>query len=227
MIYPDAIEKLEGEGFCVKVFSNAPHLEGAIASHVDLSLFLLKDTLFISPSLLETESAFFEALAKEKDLKIVAVSAPPVSPYPHDVSLCLRAIGDSVMGNKAHTVKEVLEYCDINGISFIHTNQGYTACTAISFGNAVISADSSILKVADKSGVDTLVISQGNVLLPPYPYGFIGGCSGVCGSTVYFNGSLDSHPDAERIRDFTERHSFSCVSLSASPLYDIGGMIFI
>lgn len=226
-VYPDTVKKAEALGFCVKVLPQMPNLDAAIASHTDLSITLLHDTLFISPSLAKAEGSFFEALAREKGLKLITVSSSPSSPYPHDVPLCVKKVGNSVIGNKASAAKEVLEYCKQNGIPFIHTNQGYTACTSLAFGNALVSADESVLSAAKNAGADTLRISQGNILLPPYPYGFIGGCSGVCDSIIYFNGSLDSHPDAENIRAFADKHSFSCVSLCDSPLYDIGGIIFI
>ncbi len=226
-IYHDSLKKLAAEGFCVKLLPQMPHLDSAIASHTDLSLALLNDTLFISPALAKAEGDFFEALANEKGLKLIKLSSSPASPYPHDVPLCIKKVGNSVIGTKASAAKEMLEYCKQNGIPFIHTNQGYAACSTLSFGNALISADASILKAAKEAGADTLRISQGNILLPPYSYGFIGGCSGVCDRTIYFNGSLDSHPDAENICDFAEKHSFSCVSLCDAPLYDIGGIIFI
>lgn len=227
-IYPDALKKLAAKGFCIKMILDMPRLDPAVASHIDLSLFHFKNMLFVSPYCLVFNKTFLESLAKEKGFTIFLTEDRPHSPYPNDVPLCVKAIGErALIANKDFAAPEILEYFNKNNIPVFHTNQGYAACSTLSFGNAVISADDSILKAAKEAGADTLKISQGNILLPPYPYGFIGGCCGVCDHTIYFNGNLDLHPDAESIRAFADKHSFSCVSLCDSPLYDIGGIIFI
>ena len=113
-------------------------------------------------------------------------------------------------------------------MNVIHTNQGYTKCSvAVVSENAVITADKSIGSACRSFGIDVLTVCEGHVSLPPYDYGFIGGASGIKDDNVYFCGSLDRHPDGERIKEFSEKHGKAAISLSDGGLQDVGTLFFI
>ena len=88
--------------------------------------------------------------------------------------------------------------------------------------NAIITSDKTIAKACVASGIDVLVVSEGNVSLPPYDYGFIGGTSGACGNKVYFCGSLDTHPDATKITEFCKSNGKDIISISDNIIFDVG-----
>ncbi len=148
--------------------------------------------------------------------------------YPNDILLNIAIVGTHVFCNEKHASATVLEYLRELGYNIHHVSQGYAHCsTCILSEHAIITADSSIAMGAEKAGIDVLLISVGNISLPPYDYGFIGGASGVCGDRVYFCGSLDHHPDGDKIREFCLKHHKTVVELCDSPLADIGGILFI
>ena len=78
-----------------------------------------------------------------------------------------------------------------------------------------------------KLGINVTVISNADISLPPYEYGFIGGASGVFGDTVYFLGNPDLHRDGEKIRAAITGAGYKLCALSDEPLYDYGTLIFI
>ena len=81
--------------------------------------------------------------------------------------------------------------------------------------------------VLTKHGIRVTLIENGDVLLPPYEYGFIGGASGVFGDTVYFLGDVTKHRSYEKIRKACEGEGKDVVSLSDEGLIDLGRIIFL
>lgn len=73
-------------------------------------------------------------------------------------------------------------------------------------------------------GIDVLTVSEGHISLPPYNFGFIGGSCGERGGKVYFCGSINSHPDGARIKEFCEKHGKTAISLSDRELIDVGSL---
>ena len=73
--------------------------------------------------------------------------------------------------------------------------------------------------------MSVLKIRPGQVLLPGYAYGFLGGTSGRIGDKIVFNGDLSAHPDFNVISAFIESRGLSCVYFKDYPLTDIGSII--
>ena len=118
-------------------------------------------------------------------------------------------------------------FANENGLTIIHTNQGYPACTTLAFGNSAITADPGMAKVLRNEGVNVLQITEGHIALPPHEYGFIGGASVVIGNKVCFYGDIKRHPDGEAIISFIGESGFEAMSLSDEPLVDFGGGIVL
>ena len=123
--------------------------------------------------------------------------------------------------------KGIISYANARGMDIIPTKQGYPACTVLAFGNSAITADCGMAKLLSENGVCVTLIENGEILLPPYEYGFIGGASGVYGSEVFFLGDIGTHRDAKKICDAIISEGFSPVSLSDEPLADLGRILFI
>ena len=87
--------------------------------------------------------------------------------------------------------------------------------------------DASIAAALRSAGMDVLQIDAGGVALPGYPYGFIGGASGVFRDKLYFIGDVTRHRDSEKIIAAAKRQNLTPVSLGDFPLSDLGRIIFI
>ena len=108
---------------------------------------------------------------------------------------------------------------------FINVPQGYTKCNiAVIDDEHIITSDKGIAKaVSDK--LDCLLISPGQIELPGFNYGFIGGCCGRVGNKIIFNGNLKAHSDFEKIRQFIEDCGLEAVYFEDFPLTDIGTIL--
>ena len=75
--------------------------------------------------------------------------------------------------------------------------------------------------------MDVLLIEKGDISLPPYDYGFFGGSTGMIGKdTLFVNGNLKTHSDADKIYAFLEKHSVKTVECEGN-LVDMGSIIAI
>ena len=115
-----------------------------------------------------------------------------------------------------------------NGFEPILVKQGYAGCSICKVSdNAIITADQSIANKLNEAGIDLLEIKSGNIALPGYDTGFIGGCSFCDNDNVYFYGDIDKHPDGNQILQFIEKHGKHTVCLHSDTLIDIGGFVMI
>ncbi len=104
--------------------------------------------------------------------------------------------------------------------------QGYTKCNIVCVDEeSIITSDAGIEKACSSAGMSVLKIRPGQVLLPGYAYGFLGGTSGRIGDKIVFNGDLSAHPDFNVISAFIESRGLSCVYFKDYPLTDIGSII--
>ena len=201
-------------------------LSAPVASHPDMLLFRMKNKLFCHKDYAPIADRQIQTILSNTDLELVLTDDPVSDAYPHDVSLNLVFTGNFLMGKSNTVAKKVKEYAKENGISLISVKQGYTKCSCVVLENGVITADTGIATAAQKIGLDCLLISHGNVTLPEYDYGFIGGASGVYQNTVFFCGNIKAHPDGERIVNFCHLHGYEVHSLSDKPLFDSGTLMF-
>ena len=158
------------------------------------------------------------------------------SPYPADVLYNACCTGRYFIHNLKYTAPELLSaatHAAENAFShekkplrFVSVPQGYTKCNIVCVDeNSVITSDSGVEKACLSAGLTVLKISSKDVLLPGYPYGFLGGASGRVGNEIIFNGNLSAHPDFDKIYAFIKSRGLSCVYFNDYPLTDIGSII--
>ena len=146
--------------------------------------------------------------------------------YPECTALNVLILGDYLIGRLKSIDKNILNYCEKNGLKFINVNQGYTKCSvAIVSQNAVITSDDSIYSTL-KNKMDVLKIRPGHIDLPGYDYGFIGGCCGLLNKNLLaFTGRIKSHPDQADIKSFLRQHNVNYIELTDERLLDVGSLI--
>lgn len=196
-------------------------LQEAVRCHADMQLHDLGQGRAVAAS-------GAKRLKAELETRGFHVEEQPLQPqYPDDIALNCFYINRKLFCKEKYTAEHLLNYCQSNGGEVVNVKQGYAKCsTAIVNKNAIITADASIAKAAENSGLEVLRIQSGGILLHGYDTGFIGGCCGlISGKTLAFTGRLAGHPDAEKMRAFCESKGIAVVELTDTPLIDIGGIL--
>lgn len=214
------------ESFNVLLLPADETLDFPVRCHADMILFTLGGKAVLPKTYAEMYPSIISSLSS-MGLEIIFDPSNRSRDYPHDVGLNVLLCDSTAFSLKEYTSDCVKEMLRESGIRHVNVKQGYAACSALSLGNAVITADRGIEKAARGVGLDTLLISNGYVNIDGYGEGFIGGAAGVCEKRVYFLGNIDTHPDGVKIRDFLKRRGFECVSLFEGGLCDFGGIRFL
>ena len=111
----------------------------------------------------------------------------------------------------------------------ITVKQGYTKCSILPISEkAIITNDPSIASALLPFGFDVLKLPYGDILLPGYNYGFIGGCGGVSpkGELLLF-GELNNYIYHQEIMRFLLKYDVRPIPLSRGKLKDRGSIFFI
>ncbi|MBO7309884.1 MAG: hypothetical protein J6U86_00645, partial [Clostridia bacterium] len=202
-------------------------LPAPVASHPDMLVFVCGKKIFTYGQYLSENACIFEELIK-LGYSVQCVCEAPANKYPKDIPLNCAVVGKNIIANKKYASASILSLASDEGLSILHTPQGYAKCSTVTVSeNAIITADASIYKAAISAGIDALQITPEHVRLKGYGTGFIGGASGVLENAVLFCGDIKAHPDHDKIREFCNAHKKATVSLSSSPLYDLGTILIL
>ena len=200
----------------------------AVRSHPDTLIFYHDKQIITTAEYCDDAAYIFSDIRELCPMvRIIFTSDTRGDKYPNDCNTNALVIENNIFCNTTHISDAIKNYAMERGLSIIHTNQGYPACTVLAFGDRAITSDLGMAKILKENGVEVLIINQGHISLPPHEYGFIGGSSFLYNNKVCFFGNLNSHPDGEKIRDFIAGAGFEAVSLSDGGLVDLGGGIVL
>ena len=217
-------ESLASRGFSVIKLPKIDRLPAPIASHTDIICFSLGGKLFFSESYFK---ANFDTLSPLlPNISLLTREEQGVN-YPLDAIFNGLLLSGRLFCKSDSFCREIIEYAENEGFEIISVKQGYPACVTLKVGeSAVVTADRGMARVLTENGISVLTIENGDIALPPYEYGFIGGCAGAFGSEIFFLGDIKKHRSGEKICEFIEMFGKKAVSLSDEPLSDLGGIIF-
>ncbi len=227
---PEAAKRrLAIEGFYIIEARPSKKLSAPLSSHPDMLFFFHEKTLISSAEYCDEHPYIFEDLSRlVPGLTIKLTGDEFGSKYPRDAIFNALVMKDKIFLKNDSVSEAIIEYAKQRGLKACKTKQGYPACTtlALSEGSA-ITADEGMAKALSSVGIDVTLIKNGDVSLPPYEYGFIGGASGVFRDKLYFIGDYKLHKDAEKIEKAARRAGLTPISLGDFPLIDLGRIIFI
>ena len=216
-------------GFRVIKMPPSKRLGEAIASHPDMLMFKHKNEIITSADFCDEAAYVFSDIREMcQGARITFTDDVFESEYPRDAIFNALTCRDMIFCRKASVSPAVLEYAAKNGLKVIDVKQGYPACTTLALSDDVcVTADDGMARALKAAGIQVYKIDNGDIVLPPYEYGFIGGAAGVFGGVAYFLGNLDSHRSANTIKEACKAAKVTPVSLSDEPLADLGRIIFI
>ena len=195
-------------------------LDNPVADHADMLIFPHDGTLTVYESYYRENSELFA----RANTDITTVPDPVDAKYPYDIALNALSLGDKLFCLEKYTSHAVKKLFG----NIINVPQGYSRCTVCRVDEStIITADPSIAVRARDCGIDVLEITGGEILLPGYSYGFIGGCSVRIGDEMLFCGDITAHPDFASIDAFLYSHGCTPVCMGDEILTDFGGFVII
>lgn len=204
-----------------------PALDPRLAGHADLLAFASGRRIVLAESLFH--SVPYGNTGIVNYLTNIGYSVMPTrstrgTRYPADVGLCVCDTGKYTIYCSS-TIDDAVRAL-IGGVP-VTVAQGYAKCAAcVVDDHSIITADAGVSRAAKSAGMDVLDITAGHVALDGYDYGFIGGAAfKIRNDTLAFTGTLDAHPDKERILRFLADRGQMAVFLTDEPIFDIGGAI--
>ena len=196
-----------------------PYIEKSLQRHADLSVCPIPNkAIVLSPS---------QIFLKEKLISVgfcvIMTNNEPNTPYPNDCILNYIQTNDYLIYNSR--ISNVISFNSIKHAISVH--QGYIKCSVAPVAkNAILTDDIGIAEACKKNGLDVCLVRKGSVQLDGYPYGFIGGsCGKISKNEMAFCGNIDLHIDAHKIKNFLNQYGVQAVSLSDSPLMDVGSLL--
>ena len=217
--YPRIIEALIKEGIKTVSFTSSV-LSDEVKRHQDMLLCHLgKDIVFIDPS------QNGEILKKEGFT--VRFSSALKENYPDDVKLNCAVSDTFFICNRKAIDASLHDALIKEGKRAVYVNQGYTKCSVCFVTeNAVITEDTGIYEALKRSGIDTLLISKGDIYLSDSHYGFFGGSTGKTDkNTLAVTGKLSYHKDGKEISAFCEKHGVKLKELTDGRIIDVGSIL--
>ena len=196
-----------------------PFLDKRLSGHADLSVFNIKNNvIFVSD--------YYSDIEFGKETRYLSTNQGPE--YPNDVKFNICQVGNTFILNETYVAENIVQYLQKAGeYSLINVKQGYARCSALAINNSIITSDASIYKACINNNINVLKISQGFFNLEGFDYGFIGGTAFQIDNNLYFTGSIEKHPDYQRIYDFCTNENVNISYLTDLKAFDIGGIILI
>ncbi len=224
-----AVAALGERGFRVVRLPPCKRLPEATSSHPDMLFMRLGDSLFCERGYFEEHPALFDELTSLlPKIRVRCVGQTLGTEYPCDCILNALLMGSRLFIKRDSDASELLAEAERFGIRTVSVKQGYPACTVLALGDShAITADQGMARSLRREGVEVLLIENGEIELPPYEYGFIGGAAGVFDGSVYFIGDPMTHRQGAEICAFIEAAGYSTVSLKSGTLSDLGRIVFI
>ncbi|MDR7870398.1 MAG: hypothetical protein RIN55_06035 [Tissierellaceae bacterium] len=199
-------------------------VDDSVAYHPDIVIHPVNyDTLVIAPNVYD----YYKEALSGTNLKLIKGEKKLEVKYPDDIAYNVGRMYGIAIHNFKHTDEVLKYYLSKEGLEFVNINQGYTKCSmAIVDEQSVITADKPIYDVLKEKGYSVLLIESGFIKLENQKYGFIGGATGnYSNKDVFLSGTLDEHPDTERIIEFIKSKNKSIHYLSNNNIVDIGTII--
>ena len=217
-------KSLQDYGIEIILMEPNPFLPKPLASHTDMQMVnVIEGVLIYAPGI--SEKTLYDL--KKTGYDLIKGSAPVGAKYPFDVAYNCAIVGENAFLNPKYTDFVTMETIKKAGIKVYPVKQGYAKCsTCIVSKEAIITADPHIHAKALEAKIDALLIMpQHNIILRGYNYGFIGGSCGLISDyELAIFGEIKQLQEADAILKFCKKHGKKILSLSNTPVCDLGGL---
>lgn len=218
------VKTLENRGIKYYFSTSVANLYSPVNTHPDMQIHFVSDYVAVAaPCVFE----YYQKILP-KHIKLIKGSNEVGDTYPFDVAYNVASLGKRIIGNLSYTDAVIKALYEDLKYEFCSVKQGYTKCNlCIVDENSVITEDEGLFMVLVKKGIDVLKVPAGEISLPEFPYGFIGGASGFIAPNVLgFCGNIDTLSYSNSIKSFLKEKGIEFVSLSSDNLLDLGSIVY-
>ncbi|MGN1098268.1 MAG: DUF6873 family GME fold protein [Clostridia bacterium] len=191
--------------------------------HADLGMCPIGGNEIVCPP---DSYGYYSEILSPYGFSVIRADAPLGGSYPADTAYNVVVAGNYALLNPKVCDRTLLRLLE-NRFDILPIKQGYAKCSVAPVAeNALITADAGIYKVAEKKGLDALLISNSGVVLPPYSNGFFGGACGMTDRRILaVNGSLKYMESGSEIIKFLEKYGVRVLEINSYPPFDTGSLI--
>lgn len=196
----------------------------SIAYHPDIVIHPVNHkTLVICPDVFE----YYKYKLKGSPINLIRGEKGLGKEYPNDIAYNVARLGNFAIHNFKHTDPVLKYHLKKENLEFLNIKQAYSKCSLAVLGERVaITADLPLYNKLKDIGFEVLLIDRGYVELEGQNYGFIGGTNGsIDKDHVIFSGSIEDHPDVDKIKEFINKNNINPIFLSREKIVDIGTII--
>ncbi len=213
--------------FTVITLPSDDAVDAPVRAHPDMILCIIGSTLITDRAYYSAHRAVLDRVARLGGLSVITSDHPRGKVYPADVGFNATVTSAHIICNTKTVAPEVLTTAEKLGLTVVHVNQGYAACSCIVTDDVVITSDVGIHATLATRGIPVSLASNRGISLPGYDVGFIGGAGGFSDGTLYFYGSIGGIECERDIKRIAEKYGYRIRCLSNNPLTDRGGIKFI
>ncbi len=210
-----------GDSYEILPSKTVDGLASPVSAHPDMTLCNVEDTWVAEKT---AHDYYCKVLPEET---ILCGNTALGRNYPQDIAYNVLISEHTAFANVQHMDSVLKRVLEEKKCSVVPVKQGYAKCSVAVAGKCMITADIGIKTQAERCGFSVLLISQGDVRLSGYNYGFIGGASGFIDHTLFFFGDITKHRDFEKIKGFLEENRVLFSYIPDFPLTDVGTLIGI
>ncbi|MDK2910878.1 MAG: hypothetical protein PWR20_2446 [Bacteroidales bacterium] len=201
-----------------------PGVYEAISAHPDIFFCQIGNLLIHSPTL----NPSLIGKLKEKGVALVPGAKVPTAEYPNSVPYNAVTTSKYLIHKPKATDPVILSWARKFNLQFISVKQGYSRCSLLPLNNNhYITSDPGIIQNLEKLGLEIFYYPPHDILLPGFSNGFIGGCAGVWGNTVFFTGTPQNVTTRRQLESFIEKAGMKAEYLSEKILIDAGSLLFL
>ena len=221
--FSQILSRLEGEGIQVVPTEGIQALPAPLRFHGDLQLLPLGGNQFLAAQEAQTLAVKLKEIGGQVQRNSVLLGER----YPLDISLNFLILGKRIYGHQKARSAALEHIIRQNHWQFIHSPQGYARCSVCLVGShSAITSDLHLWRLLTDAGLDVLRLPPGDILLPGYDTGLLGGCCGLIHpGKLAFTGSLKQYRYGSEVAQFLKKHQVEAVCLTDGKMLDIGGII--
>ena len=217
----EAIINLQKYGECLSFYTEKI-TQNEIAGHPDIFFCPVDEKIITAPNI---PAVYLDFLIKRKVDYVTGktnVGNRKTNTTPYNAVITEKY----VIHNSRFTDGSILE--ETKNKIFIDVKQSFTRCSLMPLrGNNFLVSDKGIAMKLHEYGLNCHYFSPEEIILPGFPYGFIGGCMGAYYNKIFIIGSLKYHSDGAKTKRLLKRLNYEIVELYDGKLIDSGSLFFL